>query len=73
MVIKPLRLSGRFLWLLIDYLLVEKMIVGIAQSSVYKSLYWLRNLHRSPSLGGSVIVLIVAALICVSFIYGGYK
>ncbi len=73
MVIKPLRLSGRFLWLLIDYLLVEKMIVGIAQSSVYKSLYWLRNLHRSTSLGGSVIVLIVAALICVSFIYGGYK
>lgn len=72
-IIKPLRLSGRILWLLIDYLLVEKIIIGIAQTVAKKGLYGFRNIHRNTSLGVPFIILIIIGLLCISFVYGGSK
>jgi len=71
--IKPLRLSGRFLWLLIDRLLVEKIMFEFSIMVAHKGLHWFKNIHRHKTMGGSIAALILLGLICFSFVYGGTR
>ena len=56
--IKSLRLSGKILWLLVDRLLMEKMVMNIIKFLGNANIRLFRRLHQSR-LGGSFFVLIL--------------
>ncbi len=69
--VKPLRLIGRFLWLLIDHLFIEQIIIGFCLSAAQRGLRFFRQLHKNTTLGGTIIVILIGLMLWFSYIMGG--
>jgi hypothetical protein len=69
--IKPLRYGGRFLWLLIDHLFIERIVIGFLLSMAQSGLRFFRRLHNNTTLGGTVIILILVIMLWLSYAWGG--
>jgi NADH:ubiquinone oxidoreductase subunit 2 (subunit N) len=69
--IKPLRWCGRFLWILIDHLFIERIVIGFFLSIAQGGLHFFRRLHNNTTLGGTMIVLILVIMLWLSYIWGG--
>jgi hypothetical protein len=67
--IKPLRLSGRFLWLLIDHLLTEKIIIGGSISAAQTGLRFFRKIHSNRILGVCVIIVLLFVFLGLAYNY----
>ena len=67
--IKPLRLSGRVLWLLIDHLFMEKIIIGFSINVAQCSLRFFRRLHSNKHLGGLIVLTLLAGFLCLAYYY----
>ena len=67
LLIKPLRGFGRFLWLLIDHLVVEKFIVGVSAAGAQAFLRFFRRLHNNTVFGSIVITALLAVLLWASY------
>lgn len=70
-IVKPLRLSGKLLWLLVDRLLIEKILMGFALSLTLRCLHFFRQLHNNITLGGAMILLLLGVLLWLSYSMGG--
>jgi hypothetical protein len=68
-----LHLCGKFLWILVDRLLVEKIIIGVSLTLAQKAIIGFRRAHQSTTMGQLMIAFILVGLMCVAFSYGGYK
>ena len=69
--IKPLRWGGRFLWILVDHLFIERIITGFLLSIAQGGLRFFRRLHNNTTLGSTVIVTILVIMLWLSYIWGG--
>lgn len=70
LLLAPLRFGGRFLWLLVDWVFIEKVIVGAVSGGVQGSIRFFRQLHTSRFWGPASIVIVTAALLWFSFEWG---
>ena len=71
--IKSLRLCGRFFWLLIDRIFVEKFVLALLISAINNSLRFFRRLHKSRLGGGFVAIVSLIALLYYSYYQAGGK
>ena len=69
--IKSLRLSGKILWLLVDRLLMEKVILGIIKLLGKSNIRLFRQIHQSRLGGGFVVLIVLILLIWLSYQQGG--
>ncbi len=67
--IKPLRLSGRVLWLLIDHLLTEKIVIGGSIVIAQTGLRFFRKIHSNRSLGAFIIVVLLLGFLGLAYQY----
>ena len=67
--IKPLRLSGRILWLLIDHLLTEKIIIGGSISAAQIGLRFFRKIHSNRILGSAIIIIMLLGFLGLAYHY----
>ena len=65
--IKSLRLCGKFFWLLIDRLFMEKVVLNLLSSILTKSLRFFRMLHDSKLGGGMTVVVLIIVLLWYSY------
>ncbi len=68
-VIKPLRLSGRVLWLLIDRFLTEKIIIGGSIKTAQIGLRFFRKIHSNRILGGTIIIVLLLGFLGLAYNY----
>ena len=71
--IKSLRLCGRFFWLLIDRLFMEKFVLALFISAIEQSLRFFRRLHNSKLGGGFVAIVLLIALLGYSYYQAGVE
>ena len=69
--IKSLRLCGRFFWLLIDRIFMEKFVLALFISLINHSLHFFRRLHNSKLGGGFVAIALLIALLGYSYYQAG--
>jgi len=65
--IDPLRACGRVLWLLVDWLFVEKFIVGTLQAFLLTAVRLFRNIHYNWRLGSSFLMLLLIVLLWLAY------
>jgi hypothetical protein len=66
-----LRLCGKILWLLVDRLLMEKVIIGIIKLLGKGNIRLFRTLHQSRLGGGFFVLILLLILIWISYQQGG--
>lgn len=66
---EPLLFGGRFLWLLVDWVLVEKFVIGAVTGGLQLLIRLFRKLHTDKFCGLLYIVIFLAAILLFSF-YG---
>lgn len=69
--VKSLRLCGKILWLLVDRLLMEKVIIGIIKLLGKGNIRLFRTLHQSRLGGGFFVLILLLILIWISYQQGG--
>lgn len=69
--VKSLRLCGKILWLLVDRLFMDKVIIGIIKLFGYINIRIFRQLHRSLLGGSCFVILILIFLFWASYKQGG--
>lgn len=65
--INPLYKIGRFFGLLIDWLVVEKIIIGAIILCFQSSITFFRNLHNSKTWGIVMVIFVIIAGLCLSY------
>jgi len=70
-VIRSFRLCGRFFWLLLDRLFLDKFVLGVAMIFSHLCLRMFRRLHGKPFLGGLTVLLLLVGLLWLSHRAGG--
>ena len=68
---EPVLWCGRVLSVIIDRMVVEKMILGLTSLCLQGAIRLFRNMHYNRVWGGLIMLLLLAALWCVSFYAGG--
>ncbi|MBO6282198.1 MAG: hypothetical protein J6N49_06700 [Alphaproteobacteria bacterium] len=68
--IKSLRLSGKILWLLVDRLLMEKVILGLIKLLGKSNIRLFRQVHQSRLGGGGVVLIVLILIIWLSYRQG---
>ena len=71
--IKSLRLCGRFFWLLIDRLFMEKFILALFISLINRSLYFFRRMHNSKIGGSFAAIVLLMVLLGYSYYLAGER
>ena len=67
--IKPLRLSGRVLWLLIDHLLTEKIVIGGSIALAQTGLRFFRMMHSNRRFGAIIIIILLLGFLGLAYQY----
>ena len=70
-IIKPVRFCGKFLWLLIDWLFVEKIILNIMSMFVQLCIRLFRKIHNRSIEGSLVVIILIFILLIISYKLGG--
>lgn len=65
--IKSFRLCGKFFWLLIDRLFMEKIILSMLISIIHCLMHLFRKLHDSKVVGGILGILLILILLGYSY------
>ena len=65
--INPLYKIGRFFGLLIDWLVVEKIIIGAIILCFQSSITFFRNLHNSKTWGIVMVIFVIIGGLCLSY------
>lgn len=68
--IAPLQFTGRILWLLVDWMFVEKLLVGTLQTFLLAFVRLFRNMHYNRIIGGLFLLLLLSGLLAASFYQG---
>lgn len=66
----PLQFTGRILWLLVDWMFVEKLIVGTLQTSLLAFVRLFRNMHYNRVIGVLFLLLLLSGLLAAAFYQG---
>lgn len=68
--IKPIKLCGKVLWLWVDRMLVEKLFLGLVIALSKNCLYCFRRVHSNGFVGAIIVIIFISFLLWASFLNG---
>ncbi|MBR2137288.1 MAG: hypothetical protein IJ852_04955 [Alphaproteobacteria bacterium] len=68
--IRPIKLCGRLLWLWVDRMLVEKLILGLIITFARSCLRLFRRAHSNGLIGALIVIIFTCLLLWSSFLNG---
>ena len=71
LIITPIKVIGRVLWLTVDFIFIERTIINSVQNALKFMIFIFRRIH-SGTLGGAILFILLGfAVIWWSWRYGG--
>ncbi len=71
LIITPVKVIGRLLWLTVDFVFIERTIINSVQNALSFMIFLFRRIHSGTTIGALMFVLLGFAVIGIVWLYGG--
>lgn len=71
LIITPVKVIGRLLWLTVDFVFIERTIISSVQNALGFMIFLFRRIHSGTAAGTLLFVLLGFAVIGIVWLYGG--